>query len=221
MAEAPSELPALIPIFPLAGVLLLPGGKLPLHIFEPRYRDMVRDALAGARVIGMIQPTDPACPDPRPEVYRTGCAGRIVEDRVTDDGRYYVTLQGVCRFRVAEELAAATRYRQARVDWAPFGADLASGEEDRGIDRARLLPALKAYLQLAGIPADWKAVESAPSAALVNYLAMICPFAPSEKQALLEAVDVGERGRVMTALIEMAVLEKARRRESEPPAKLN
>jgi uncharacterized protein len=221
MAEASPELPAAIPIFPLAGVLLLPGGKLPLHIFEPRYRDMVRDALAGPRVIGMVQPTDPRCPDPRPEVYGTGCAGRIVEDRRTEDGRYYVTLQGLCRFRIAEELPAATRYRQVRVDWTPYRADLGAPEQDSRVDRARLLPALKAYLQLSGIPADWKAVESAPGAALVNYLAMICPFAPSEKQALLEAADVGERGRVMTALIEMAVLEKARDRDAKPSAKLN
>ena len=220
MAGLAASLPSRIPIFPLAGVLLLPGGKLPLHIFEPRYRDMVRDALAGERLIGMVQPTDPTCAAPRPEIYGAGCAGRIVEDRKTNDGRFYLTLHGLCRFRVAEELSVATRYRQVAADWTPYQADLGAPDEDCRVDRARLLPALRAYLQLAGIPADWKAVEGAPSAALVNYLSMICPFAPSEKQALLEAVDVAERGRVMTALIEMAVLAKAGGREDQQP-KLN
>lgn len=217
MAAAAASLPARIPVFPLAGVLLLPGGKLPLHIFEPRYRDMVRDALDGERLIGMVQPTDPACPHRRPELYRTGCAGRIVEERKTEDGRYYVALHGLCRFRIVEELAVETRYRQVRADWTPYRADVGAPDEDGRVDRARLLPALRAYLQLAGIPADWKAVEGAPSAALVNYLSMICPFSPSEKQALLEAGDVVERGRVMTALIEMAVLAKAGGREDDRP----
>lgn len=220
MAGLAASLPPRIPIFPLAGVLLLPGGKLPLHVFEPRYRDMVRDALAGERLIGMVQPTDPACADAKPAIYGAGCAGRIVEERQTEDGRYYFTLHGVCRFRIAEELAVSTRYRQVAVDWAPYRADVGGEDEDERVDRARLLPALRAYLQLSGIPADWKAVESAPGAALVNYLSMICPFSPSEKQALLEAGDVAERGRVMTALIEMAVLAKARGAEDEQP-KLN
>lgn len=220
MAVEAHRLPTRIPIFPLAGVLLLPGGKLPLHIFEPRYRDMVRDALEGPRLIGMVQPTDPACGRAQPEIYRTGCAGRIVEDRKTEDGRYYVTLHGICRFRVANEPAVTTRYRQAEVDWSPFSGDVEAPPEDARVNRSRLLPALRSYLQLAGIPADWKAVEAAPSAALVNYLSMICPFTPSEKQALLEAPDVGERARVMTALIEMAVLAKARGSEDDRP-KLN
>lgn len=220
MAGLAASLPARIPIFPLAGVLLLPGGKLPLHIFEARYRDMVRDALAGERLIGMVQPTDPACADPRPGIYGTGCAGRIVEERQTEDGRFYVTLHGLCRFRVVREPAVTTRYRQVDADWTPYGADVGAPDEDRRVDRERLLPALRAYLKLAGMPADWQAVEAAPSAALVNYLAMICPFSPSEKQALLEAGDVAERGRVMTALIEMAVLAKAGGREDEQ-AKLN
>ncbi len=220
MAGLAASLPDRIPVFPLAGVLLLPGGKLPLHIFERRYREMVRDALAGERLIGMVQPTDPFCEDPRPEIYGAGCAGRIVEDRQSEDGRFYVTLHGVCRFRVAEELTVTTRYRQVQADWTPYRADLGAPDEDARVDRARLLPALRAYLQLAGIPADWKAVEGAPSAALVNYLSMICPFSPSEKQALLEACDIVERGRVMTALIEMAVLAKAGGRDDEQ-TKLN
>jgi Lon protease-like protein len=220
MAGMAASLPPRIPIFPLAGVLLLPGGKLPLHIFEPRYRDMIRDALSGERLVGMVQPTDPGCADSRPEIYATGCAGRIVEDRETEDGRFYVTLHGFCRFRITEELVVATRYRQVAADWTPYRADLGAPDEDGRVDRARLLPALRSYLQLAGIPADWGAVEGAPSAALVNYLSMICPFSPSEKQALLEAADIAERGRVMTALIEMAVLAKAGGREDEQP-KLN
>jgi Lon protease-like protein len=202
------QLPRALPIFPLAGVLLLPGGKLPLNIFEPRYLAMTRDAMAGNRMIGMIQPLDPQSRVKAPAIYMTGCAGRVTSFKETDDNRFLITLTGVCRFVVVEELGVTTPYRQVLASFARFRNDLAPAAEPEAVQRQRLLPALKAYLDMASIPADWKAIEKAPSDALVNSLAMICPFEPSEKQALLEAHDLAERSRVMTALIEMALLQR-------------
>lgn len=202
------ELPRRLPIFPLDGVLLLPGGRLPLHIFEPRYRAMTGDAMAGARVIGMIQPQEAERDGRPPAIYRTGCAGLIDDFSETGDGRYFITLQGLCRFEVLEELPAATPYRQVLVTYARFRRDLERMTRP-AIDRARLLAALKGYLHLKEIPADWQAIEAADEAGLINSLAMVCPFAANEKQALLEAGDVPERARVMTALMEMALIGAA------------
>ncbi|MCW5753052.1 MAG: LON peptidase substrate-binding domain-containing protein [Alphaproteobacteria bacterium] len=202
------ELPRRLPIFPLNGVLLLPGGRLPLHIFEPRYRAMTGDAMEGARIIGMIQPQEEEREGRPPAIYRTGCAGLIDEFSETKDGRYFVTLLGLCRFEVLEELPAATAYRQVLVSYARFRRDLDLTARP-AIDRPRLLTALKAYLHLKEIPADWQAIEAAETGVLVNSLAMVCPFEANEKQALLEAADVPERARVMTALMEMALLGAA------------
>jgi Lon protease-like protein len=202
------QLPRALPIFPLAGVLLLPGGKLPLNIFEPRYLAMTRDAMAGSRMIGMVQPLDPKSRAKAPEIYLTGCAGKITSFSETDDGRFQITLTGICRFAVVEELGVTTAYRQVLASFARYRDDLSGGADPDAVQRQRLLPALKAYLEFASIPADWKAIERAPNDALVNSLAMVCPFEPSEKQALLEAHDLAERSRVMTALIEMALLQR-------------
>ena len=191
------QLPRTLPIFPLAGVLLLPGGKLPLNIFEPRYLAMTRDALADARMIGMVQPLDPKSAAKTPEIYLTGCAGKITSFSETDDGRNHITLTGVCRFGVVEELNVTTPYRQVLASYARFRDDLDGSEDASVVERKRLLPALRAYLELSSVPADWKAIERAPSDALVNSLAMVCPFEPSEKQALLEAPTLAERSRVM------------------------
>jgi Lon protease-like protein len=203
------DLPRIIPIFPLSGALLLPRGRLPLNIFEPRYLAMVRAALAAERIIGMIQPTDPDSPSQAPEIYRTGCAGRITAFSETDDGRFLITLTGVARFRVEEELTCVTPYRQVAADYTPFSGDLDAPDDAAAakVDRERLLPALRAYLELNGMAADWQAIAQAPSETLINALAMICPFASSEKQALLEAPTLVDRAGVMTALIEMAVAQ--------------
>jgi Lon protease-like protein len=197
------ELPQTLPIFPLAGVLLLPHGRLPLNIFEPRYLAMTRDALGGARLIGMIQPRDPDANGEAPPVYPTGCAGRIISFAETEDGRYLITLKGTIRFAVTAELPLVSGYRLVVPEFSRYRADL---QPDKGrIDRERLLGALKAYFTAQGFTVDWKAVESADDARLVTSLAMICPFDPREKQALLEAPDLPERARTMTALLEMAV----------------
>jgi Lon protease-like protein len=197
-----AQLPGTLPIFPLPGVLLLPRGRLPLNIFEPRYLNMTRDAMGGHRLIGMIQPSGPGEPPP---VYATGCAGRVTEFSETDDGRFLIVLTGVARFRVRRELPTMRAYRRVEPDWEPFRSDLAepSGE---WLDRPRLSGALKGFFRLHGLSADWQAIEQTSDERLVTSLAMICPFEPSEKQALLEAPTLCERGRLLVALIEMAAL---------------
>lgn len=206
--ESFDALPRRLPIFPLSGALLLPGGKLPLNIFEPRYLAMTRDAQAGPGLIGMVQPTEPESEGRKPAVYRTGCAGRIVSFSETKDGRYLITLKGVCRFHIVEELSVDTPYRQVLASYSRFRTDLEPTESE-GVDRTRLLRALRAYLEINGIKAEWKAIEDAPADALVTSLAMIGAFDPREKQALLEAGSIAERGRVLTALMEMALLGRS------------
>jgi Lon protease-like protein len=209
-ADRGGTLPRILPIFPLQGVLLLPRGRLPLHVFEPRYVNMLRDALAAERVIGMIQPrrAEEQKPEDHPDVYETGCAGRITSFSETDDGRFFVTLTGVCRFAVLKELPVLRGYRRVIADYDRFADDLAEDAEPH-IDRARLMLALTGYLQVQGISADWDTIKDTSDERLVTALSMLCPFQPSEKQALLECPTLHERGRVMTALIEMALIGHA------------
>jgi Lon protease-like protein len=197
------DLPRTLPIFPLTGVLLLPRGRLPLNIFERRYIAMFDDALAGERMIGMIQPSEPGAGDPAPPLFAVGCAGRITSFSETGDGRYLVTLDGVARFRITEELPLKRGYRTVKPDWSGFIGDL--GEEEAEIDRARLISLLQAYFRQQGISANWEAINQAPDERLLTSLAMICPFEPPEKQALLEASCLGERTRLMMTLLEIAI----------------
>lgn len=197
------DLPGTIPVFPLTGVLLLPRGQLPLNVFEPRYLAMVDATLSGGRIIGMIQPSEPEEKTLKPALSQVGCAGRLTSYREAEDGRYLITLTGICRFKVAEELAVDTPFRQVRADFASFAADLATSE-DSDFPRDRLIGALKAYLTRRDLKADWQSVMSAPAETLVNALSMLCPFEPAEKQALLEARDWGERVAILVALLEMA-----------------
>jgi len=214
-----AELPDRLPIFPLPGVLLLPGGRLPLNIFEPRYLAMTQRALAGPRLIGMIQPRDDSSFETglRP-VYPVGCAGRLVAFQETDDGRYLITLAGLIRFRVARELARDEEgFRWMEPDFAPFRTDLVP--DSGGFDRAALLGALKVYFQRHGLEADWQAVEKADDERLVTSLAMLCPFDPSEKQVLLEAADLSRRAEAMTAILQMAAHQPEA--EGDGPARPN
>ncbi|MGO4721836.1 MULTISPECIES: LON peptidase substrate-binding domain-containing protein [unclassified Inquilinus] len=191
-----------LPVFPLPGVLLLPRGLLPLNIFEPRYLAMIEDALAADRLIGMIQPrTESAA---APPLYTVGCAGRITSFDETDDGRYLITLTGLCRFRVAAELEERRGYRRVRPDWTGFAADMAAPAAAE-INRAGLDQALTEYFRVAGLSADWEAIGQTPDERLVTSLAMICPFEPQEKQALLEAKDLCERTDLMLSIIRMAI----------------
>ena len=182
--------------------MLLPGGNLPLNIFEPRYLQMVRDAMQTDRVIGMIQPKAEAADDAPPSLYRTGCAGRITNFAETGDGRFLITLTGVCRFDVASELEVVTPYRQVLADFERWRQDL-QPISPPGELKVSLAKVLRGYFDRHGIEADWNAIESAPLAGLVTSLCMICPFEPEEKQALLEASDSGRQARLLIALMEM------------------
>jgi uncharacterized protein len=206
-----AALPDTLPIFPLTGVLLLPRGRLPLNIFEPRYLAMTRDALGGERLIGMVQPNEPQQDNrgrgahENPPVYPIGCAGRITSFSETEDGRYLLTLTGVSRFRIRDELPLLSGYRRVVAEWQAFAHDVetASGTE---FDRERFIRGLKGFFTQRQISADWEAIEKAAGEHLINSIAMLCPFAPSEKQALLEAPDLNERARLLIALVEMAAV---------------
>ena len=209
MSEQPgaNTLPSILPIFPLAGVLLLPRGRLPLNIFEPRYLAMTRDAMAGERLIGMVQPSDPRAAGSNPPVYPTGCAGRITSFSETDDGRFLIALTGTSRFRIREELPLSEGYRRVVPEWGEFARDF-EGEDELGFDRERLYRGLRAYFQQHQISADWDAITSVPADRLVTSIAMMCPFDPSEKQALLEASNLDDRARLLTAIVEMALVNR-------------
>lgn len=201
-------LPHALPIFPLEGALLLPHGHLPLHIFEPRYRNMVEHALGHGRMIGMIQPRG-AYSHPVPDdadIFALGCAGRIVSFSESEDSRFLITLKGVCRFRVIEELPLQGGFRRVMPDYGPFQGDFGPLSEE-GIDRERLLDAARAFLKLKEIDCDWSAVQAAPTAALVTAFAMTCPLEPREKQALLECGSFMERAEMLISLFAMAALQ--------------
>jgi Lon protease-like protein len=196
------DLPIVIPLFPLDGALLLPHAQLPLQIFEPRYIAMVDDAMGGERIIGMVQ-TKGGDPE-RPLLQPIGCAGKITTFSETSDGRYLITLTGLSRFVLKEELNPPTPYRQARVDFIAFEADMRPIDDDEeGFDRLRLLGALRDFLERRALDVDWETAKAAPVEALINSLAMALPFDPAEKQALLEAPGLGERRDTLVALMEI------------------
>lgn len=200
------DLPAVLPIFPLQGALLLPGGSLPLNIFEPRYLAMVQDSLGGDRLIGMIQPSGQGGDMGAARVYNTGCAGRITSFKETDDGRILISLSGLIRFTVASELPLNKGYRWVVPDFECYRADL--DEEAAPAERAGFLDILSAYMKGMGIKGSWSAIEDSKTAELVTNLAMNGPFGPVEKQALLEAMTLRDRIETLTALMTMAVYEK-------------
>jgi len=202
----PQDLPETISVFPLTGVLLLPGAQLPLNVFEPRYLSMFDDALAGNRLIGMVQPS---FSEGREEaghlqaLCRVGCIGRITSFAEMEDGRYITSLTGICRFRLFDEVQTPKGYRTFRI--APFAADLSAPDEDTQIDRAALLAAFKAYLDANKLEADWDSVGRASNTTLVNSMAMMSPYGPAEKQALLEAPDLKTRAETLIAITEIVL----------------
>ena len=211
------DLPATIPIFPLAGVLLLPGGRLPLNIFEPRYLEMTEDAMSSNRIIGMIQPTDPHCRDLKPETYETGCAGQITEFEETEDNRILITLTGLCRFEVVQELPSEEiAYRRVRARYQPYECDLIR-DNAMALDRDNLIGALRIFFEARGMNADWSAIDELCNEDLMTSLAMACPFGPSEKQALLECRETKERSAMFQALLEMAAHERDGMEGSDAP----
>ena len=194
-----------IPVFPLSGALLLPRGELPLHIFEQRYRDMVRDSASSHGLIGMIQPVEPEWTVERPNLYGIGCVGRMAGLRESDDGRYYLTLAGLCRYKIVEELPMKQEYREVIADYEGYLLDL-DPPPPSGTDREELLSTLKNYLDARDLDTDWAQINDVEDETLINALAMMCPFDPREKQALLEAPALAERAEVLMALFKMSGL---------------
>ncbi|HEY1930515.1 MAG TPA: LON peptidase substrate-binding domain-containing protein [Acetobacteraceae bacterium] len=202
------DLPGEFPVFPLTGALLLPRGRLPLNIFEPRYLAMVEDSLAPPRMFGMIQP-DPHAPegDAGPGLYRIGCLGRLSSFSETDDGRFLITLTGLTRFNIAAEIAMGRGYRRVRGDFSPYLTDLDLTPQSMGVARDALLAALRGYFARRKFEANWDAVRRMPDEALVTTLSMICPFEAAEKQALLEAGTEADRAATLLALLQMGAAE--------------
>jgi uncharacterized protein len=199
------DLPEEIPIFPLPGAVVMPGVQLPLNVFEPRYLNMVADALAGDHLIGMVQPTSETLLDEVPELHRIGCAGRITSYTETTDGRIVMVLTGVCRFQVSAELAGRRGYRRIAADWAPFASDCEEGGHSIG-DRGGFLASLKSYCTLRGVEIPWDDVKKMPDGDLVNLLCAHLPLSPEDKQALLEAIPTAERAALMRGLMDMAAV---------------
>jgi Lon protease-like protein len=197
----PSDMPRALPLFPLAGALLLPRRPIQLTVFEPRYLDMLDDALTGERLIGVIQPAagDDA-EGARPELFPVGCAGRIVQYAEIGDRRCFLTLMGVARFRVAEELKVATPYRSAVADYSRFADDFEEGLGENAVDRAALVEALRAFADANDVGVDWDDIEKASNETLVNALSMLSPYGTKEKQALLEASDLKSRADILVAI---------------------
>jgi len=208
--HCPGDLADVIPVFPLAGALLLPRGQMPLNIFEPRYLAMVDDALrSGRRLIGMIQP-DPAHPGPenKPTLFRIGCVGRMTQFAESGDGRYLIQLTGIARFRIDHELEVSTPYRQCRVSYMDFVGDFTARKGEEEVDRGSLLRALSDFLKANDLKADWQGIENAPNEALVNALAMMSPYGTAEKQAMLEAPDLKTRAEILIAVTEIELARK-------------
>ncbi len=200
----PIDLPDVIPVFPLAGALLLPRGRLPLHIFEPRYLAMLEDCMkTPARLIGMIQPRETRSGEPK--LSAIGCAGRLTAFSETEDGRYMITLAGISRFRLREEVQGFTPYRRFQVDWSPFARDLRGAETDDGFDRAAFLDLLRRYLDDRKLGTDWSSLKDAEPELLINALSMLLPLPAEDKQALLESPSLPQRRETLVTLIEFAL----------------
>ncbi len=213
----PEDLPTDIGVFPLSGALLLPHGRLPLNIFEPRYLAMVEDAMAEGRLLGMMQ-GDASRPrtDRGTAIYGVGCLGRLSSFSETEDGRLLITLTGLLRFRVVEELDMRHGYRRMQVVYREYLGDLAPLPSEESTPRAAFMDILRPYFSVQGMDVNWEAIEKTPEAMLVTTLSMLCPFAVAEKQALLEAPSNADRTRMMLALMQMAMHGDGPEGESRP-----
>ena len=197
-------LPESLAIFPLSSAFVLPSGQLPLNIFEPRYIQMIDDAMRGNRLIGMILPKADQGSAKVPALEKTGCAGKIVDFSETGDGRYLITLSGVYRFDVAEELTTSKMYRMVQPDWAPYENDIkASG--CLGLNREKLMPLLKDFFKQHKMECSWEAIEDATDGKLITCLSMICPLEHQERQALIEAKNCKSRAELFMGILEIAV----------------
>lgn len=201
-----ADCPAVIPVFPLPGALLLPRGQMPLNIFEPRYLKMVDDALRGDRIIGMIQPDPDGSSSTHPKLFRVGCAGRITQYAETGDGRYLISLTGLSRFRVESEVSSAEAYRLCQVSYDEFAVDFQARAGEEQVDRAGVLKALRDFVEANDLKVDWAGIDEAPNEALVNALCMMSPFGVREKQAMLEAADLRTRAEILIAVTQMELM---------------
>jgi len=202
------DLPQLLPVFPLRGAILLPRSSLMVNVFEPRYLALLDDALAKDRLIGIVQPTDVAAHDESPlgkafPLRQVGCAGRITSFTEGDDGHYMITLVGIARFALEQEVETDEPFRRLRVGFGNYSADFQSGEGEEDVDRPRLLATLRCYLEANNLSADWDGINGASNERLVNTLSILSPYGPEEKQALLEAPNLKERAEALVALAEM------------------
>jgi uncharacterized protein len=211
--QGPANLPQRIPVFPLRGAILLPRATLPLNIFEPRYLQMVEDVMTTSRVLGLVQPDggeEGESPVGRTvPLRRIGCAGRITGYQELDDGRLLITLTGIARFALVDEVPLTKAYRICTVSYDAFLGDFVAGAGEDEVDRQGLLKALKTYLEARDLKADWPAVAKSSNEMLVNALAVVSPFGPEEKQALLEAADLKTRTEILVALAEMELAASA------------
>lgn len=198
-----ADLPATLPLFPLPGALLLPRSRLPLHVFEPRYLQLLEDVMkTPQRLLGIIQPREGLAGD---KLQSIGCAGRLTGFSETEDGRYMVTLTGISRFRLTAEVEGFHPYRKGQVDWSSFGRDLGNVEYDPGFDRDGFMASLSRYFEAMDLSTDWSGLKDAEEELLINSLSMLCPFPPEDKQALLEAPSLSTRRETLVTLIEFAL----------------
>jgi uncharacterized protein len=205
---SPKDMPESVPVFPLRGAILLPRGNLSLNVFEPRYLALVDEALRTNRMVGIVQPASDSGEAESPEgkdygLRKVGCAGRLTAFSEQEDGRLAITLTGIARFRLGDDVATEQPFRIASVDFAPFAADFIAGFGEDDVDRPLLLATLRSYLEAYGLSADWDRVNGASNERLVNTLSILSPYGPEEKQALLEAPDLRARADTLVALAEM------------------
>lgn len=201
-----ADLPDIVPLFPLPRALLLPRARLPLHLFEPRYLAMLDDTLKGrTRLIGMVQPNVVPGRECGTGLQRIGCAGRVTQFSETEDERYMITLTGVSRYRILEEVEGFTPYRRARVSWDGFARDLGPADSDPCFDRKGFMALLGRYFRAREMQTDWESLDQAEDELLINSLSMLLGFAPEDKQALLEAPSLSTRRETLVTLIEYAL----------------
>ncbi len=201
---SPADLPATVPVFPLAGALLLPFSHRPLNIFEPRYIDMVDHALAGDRLIGLIQPEDMSeeSPKGRAPLQKVGCLGRLTHFEESGEGRYFIILEGVTRFEVVQEVTMRKPYREFAISGERFALDFDRLHGEEGVDRPRFLKMMKDYAEFANFELNWDEIKKTGTADLVNFCCMVSPYGAAEKQVLLEASSLEDRAETLIALAE-------------------
>ena len=205
--QSPAELPKSVPLFPLSGALLLPFSHRPLNIFEPRYIEMVDAALRGDRLVGLIQPedTEEESPRGRSPLQPIGCLGRLTHFEESGEGRYFIILEGVTRFRLAHELTVMTPYRQGAIAAEEFATDFERDFGEERVDRERFVRMMRDYAEFANIELNWEEIERTGTADLVNFCCMVGPYGPAEKQVLLEAETLEQRAETLIAMTEYEI----------------